>query len=173
MVNYGNLFLSMISFRFFFVLLRHDSLYQERRDMECCVAWRGYPDRCRVRHHLPGMVFSDRQQLGAGRGDSLSLRYVGLVCSLDVIPLNEAPFEMEGAFAQVGSCGDLLAYRGVVFAVDTDRAAGSRLLGLESLFICLGPCHRGDNREFYPLEGALESGDILFRGHGIEYPRGV
>ena len=101
----------------------NDTLYQKGRDMECCVAWRGYSVGCRVRHHLLGLVFPGRQQLGEGRGYPLSLRYAGFVCGFNALSLDEAPLEMEGTASKVGSCSYLLAYRGFVFTADTDGSA--------------------------------------------------
>ena len=70
--------------------------------------------------------------------DPLSLRHVGLVCGLHALPLDEASFEVEGTFAQVGSCGYLLAYRGKLLATDIGSVARAGLLGLESLFCFIG-----------------------------------
>ena len=55
--------------------------------MECDVARRGNPVGRGVRCDLPGVVFPERQQLGTVGSDSLSVRYVGLVCGVDPLPL--------------------------------------------------------------------------------------
>lgn len=52
-----------------------------------------------VRHHLPDMVLQERQQLGEGGGNPLSLRNVGFLCCLDALSLHQAPLEMEGTSA--------------------------------------------------------------------------
>ena len=67
--------------------------------MECRVAWRGHSVGGGVWHHLPGVVFPERQQLGTVGSDPLPVWYAGVVCGLDAISLHPAPLEVEGASA--------------------------------------------------------------------------
>ena len=136
--------------------------------MECRVAWRGHSVGGGVWHHLPGVVFPERQQLGTVGSDSLSVRYVGLVCGVDPLPLDETSFEVEGAVAEVGPCSHLLAHRRFVFASDAGGLAYTGLLGLGVVCVRVDLCHRGNDYQFRSSEGALECGDLLFHRHGTE-----
>ena len=67
--------------------------------MECDIARRGNPVGGGVWRDLPGVVFPERQQLGALVSNPLSVRYVGFVCSFNALPLDPAPLEVEGTAA--------------------------------------------------------------------------
>ena len=107
-----------------------DQIHKTGGNMECGVARRGYPAGCGIRCDLLGVVFPERQQLGTMGGDSLPVRHARLVCGINALSFDEASLEMEGATAQMGPCGHLLAHRRFVFAFDTccPTKRGSKML---------------------------------------------
>ena len=73
----------------------------------------------------------------------------------------------------MGSRGHLLAYCGLLFAVDADGLARAGLLGLEPVCLCLALRHCWHHRQLYPAEGAFSSRDLLFHRHGPEHTGGL
>ena len=104
-------------------------------------------------------------------GDPLSVRHARLVCGIDALPFDETPLEMEGAVAQMGSCGHLLAHRRFLFALDAGGSTHAGLLGMGAVRVCVDLCHRGYHYQFHSSEGTFELGDILFHRYGPECTR--